>query len=123
MYRLTEADTCEAEIAEYLNNQMADWAESYREWYAAMEIEGAPRTLFALVILQHIVFILTQDAGDPNGKCRFLAELDMSISDGRWLDHALNLVLPVNLARECMVRLMSNFPEKVGPDEDCDPDA
>lgn len=122
IYRLRE-DSTEAEITEQLNSLMSEWADGYREWYVEMGIKGAPRTLFALVVLQHIVFVITRDASDPGGRNRFLAQLDMSRSDGRWLDHALNLALPINLARDGMVRVMDNFAEKPGADEDPDPDA
>ncbi|KAL8399647.1 hypothetical protein RB594_000158 [Gaeumannomyces avenae] len=122
VYRLRE-DSTEAEITEQLNSLMTEWADGYREWYVEMGIKGAPRTLFALVVLQHIVFVITRDASDPDGKNRFLAQLDLSRSDGRWLDHALNLALPINLARDGMVRVMDNFAVKPVADEDSDPDA
>ncbi|TLS29458.1 hypothetical protein PpBr36_01368 [Pyricularia pennisetigena] len=100
VYRVYDTERgLDALVAE-MDSLMHEWTAGYTEWYTQKNIKNVPQTLFGLFILQHLVLVLTNDVKKPTNPARCMAQLDLSRSDNRWLDHALNLAIPINMARD-----------------------
>ncbi|QBZ56699.1 hypothetical protein PoMZ_01612 [Pyricularia oryzae] len=103
VYRVYETERSLDVLVDEMDSLMHEWTAGYTEWYTQRNIKNVPQTLFGLFILQHLVLVLTNDVKKPTTPARCMAQLDLSRSDNRWLDHALNLAIPINIARDIKV--------------------
>ncbi|KAH8912257.1 hypothetical protein BR93DRAFT_69970 [Coniochaeta sp. PMI_546] len=71
--------------------------------------EHAPPLLFAFVILQHMVMVVSTDPSRPDNEIIVFSELDMSLAD-QWLWNALAIALPVHMARDALWERRERFP-------------
>lgn len=60
-----------------------------------------PPLLFAFVIVQHMVMVVSLDPSRPDNEIIVFSELDMSLAD-QWLWNALAIALPVHMARDAL---------------------
>lgn len=63
--------------------------------------ELTPPVLFAFVVVQHMVMLISLDSSRPDNEAIFFAHIDMSQAD-QWLWNALALALPVHMARDVL---------------------
>ncbi|TLD26744.1 hypothetical protein PspLS_05095 [Pyricularia sp. CBS 133598] len=103
VYRVYEPERSLDVLVDEMDGLMHEWTAGYTEWYTQRNFKNVPQTLFGLFILQHLVLVLTNDVKKPTTPARCMAQLDLSRSDNRWLDHALNLAIPINMARDIKV--------------------
>lgn len=68
-----------------------------------------PPLLFAFVILQHMVMIVSTDPSRPDNEIIVFSELDMSRAD-QWLWNALAIALPVHMARDALWERRERLP-------------
>jgi hypothetical protein len=80
-----------------------------------------PPLLFAFVIVQHMVMVVSLDPSRPDAEIVVFSELDMSLAD-QWLWNALAIALPVNMARDALWERRERMPVLERVDVD-DPDA
>ncbi|TLD12195.1 uncharacterized protein PgNI_03642 [Pyricularia grisea] len=124
VYRVYETERSLDVLVDEMDGLMHEWTAGYIEWYSRRSIKNVPQTLFGLFILQHLVLVLTNDVRKPANPARCMAQLDLSRSDNRWLDHALNLAIPINMARDIKLfevvgnSMFNPIPAVTGPDPD-----
>ncbi|KAB5532576.1 hypothetical protein GE09DRAFT_1227759 [Coniochaeta sp. 2T2.1] len=80
-----------------------------------------PPLLFAFVILQHMVMVVSLDAGRADNEVVVFSELDMGRAD-QWLWNALAIALPVHMARDALWERRERLPVVERMEVD-DPDA
>jgi hypothetical protein len=69
----------------------------------------APPLLFAFVVLQHMVMVVSMDPSRPDNEIIVFSELDMSLAD-QWLWNALAIALPVHMARDALWERRERLP-------------
>ena len=60
-----------------------------------------PPVLFAFVVVQHMLMVVSLDSSRPDAEIIVFSELDMSLAD-QWLWNALAVALPVHMARDAL---------------------
>ncbi|OIW31813.1 hypothetical protein CONLIGDRAFT_678264 [Coniochaeta ligniaria NRRL 30616] len=68
-----------------------------------------PPLLFAFVVLQHMVMVVSMDPSLPDNEIIVFSELDMSLAD-QWLWNALAIALPVHMARDALWERRNRLP-------------
>lgn len=68
-----------------------------------------PPLLFAFVIVQHMVMVVSLDPSRPDNEIIVFSELDMSLAD-QWLWNALAIALPVHMARDTLWERRERLP-------------
>lgn len=84
-------------------------AESRRLPESMRAFREEPPLLFAFVVVQHMVMVVSLDPSRPDNEVVVFSELDMSLAD-QWLWNALAIALPVHMARDTLWERRGRLP-------------
>ncbi|OTA96041.1 hypothetical protein M434DRAFT_28132 [Hypoxylon sp. CO27-5] len=121
---IRDADRQDMDV--HIQNEMKDLAEEWRELLVRIPEQDRPKApvLFGFVIFQHILFIVTLDAEDPDAVCHIPCQLNLSErNQHQW--NAMAIMVTICWARDLFEALSHKIPriDIVEQSQDSDPDA